>query len=279
MHDMYVIADAWKSKISWFYWDSTETWTYFTTDWFNPNLQDISEMKAILLWDDFQNISFQSITNVFYFGAWCSNMNPRRLVSLFEEVIPSSKINIDNDVLWAAYAWLWNKEWIVAILWTWSNTIHYSGKEILQNKWWHGILMWSEWSWMYLWNQLLHDYCFEVLPIDLQSELNQDRTVETLKNSIYSSANKYKEVASWSTRRSDHRWHPRVENTLYTIFNDFYDLTITRYNWYEELPLAIIWSVWYAFKDIVEKIGKQRWISEFTFLKKPITYMVEHILE
>jgi len=131
---------------------------------------------------------------------------------------------------------------------------------------------------MYLWNLVLHDYFFEVLPTDLQDELNKDWTVQTLKRAILQSQDKHKEIAKRSKRRSEHRGHPRVEEQLYSVFEKFFDLTITRYDSYQTYPLAVVGSVWMAFKDIVSDIATKRGITEVTFVKRPIEGLVKHYI-
>lgn len=275
---MYLIADAWKSKISWFYGQSPTEWEYFSTTGFNPNIQDIAVLDQIIHDFPLEQWYDKKIQHVCYLGAWCTSCDPQIMEDIFTKHFPDAILYIDNDLVWAAYAALWNKEWIVAILWTGSNTMHYDGHKLIERKWWHGILIWGEWWWMYLWNLVLHDYFFEVLPTDLQDELNKDWTVQTLKRAILQSQDKHKEIAKRSKRRSEHRGHPRVEEQLYSVFEKFFDLTITRYDSYQTYPLAVVGSVWMAFKDIVSDIATKRGITEVTFVKRPIEGLVKHYI-
>ncbi len=276
---MYLIADAGKTKIKWFYGASLEEWMYFSSDWYSPSFEAPEVLEQILKNKVFGHVEWDKISHVYYFWAGCRSQYPKSIIDVFKSLAPDSEITIDNDIIWAAMASVWKKRGIVAILWTGSNSALRNGNKMLERKWGHGILLWSEWSWWYLWNKLLHAYLYEILPNDLQEKLDEKWTKVTLKRSIYGSNDMYKEVASWSRFYSDHRGHDWIEEKLYECFKTFFDLTITRYEGYENLPLWIIGSVGRYFQDVVKQVALDSGVKEISFEQYPIGKLVNNLIQ
>ena len=130
---------------------------------------NIIEERIINNYEIFQ--SRKMVTDLFFYGAGCGTEPPKKLIQkVFQSIFKNSNFVIKEDTYAAVYACCNpGEKAIVSILGTGSNCSYYDGKEILQKITSLGYILMDDASGNYFGRQLIRDYYFGNMPIDLKS--------------------------------------------------------------------------------------------------------------
>ncbi len=207
------------------------------------------------------------IDRVWFYGAGIiSEEYSSKVCNAINSVIPQAQVNAFSDLTGAAVALLGDKEGIVAILGTGSNSGYYDGKEISSNVRAGGFILGDEGSGANIGKKLISDYVKGLMPEHLLEELEQSYslTYSSIVENVYRGALPSRYLAQFTYFVNEHRGEPYIQKLLEDVFTDFYKRNILQYNRYAELEIGIIGSVAVVFKDELVACGKKLGVNVST---------------
>ena len=158
----YLIADSGSTTCEWCIVNNNKK-TKFTTIGINPYFLSKQEIVAILLAEVLPQIGKKTIDNIYFYGTGLGNIANTIIVkSVLKTVFPTSKIDINTDMLAAARSLLINKKGIACILGTGSNIAFYDGKKNAKSSPGLGYILGDEGSGSYLGKKVLQYYLYNL---------------------------------------------------------------------------------------------------------------------
>jgi glucosamine kinase len=141
----------------------------------NPYIQDDSEIFLRLeIFFHNKEVEPQLITHVFYFGAGCSQSQQiLRIEKLLSRFFPDSRIEVQSDLLGAAFALCGDEPGFAGILGTGSNGCLFDGKKITSQMVSLGFWLGDEGSGGYIGKKVFADWLKNRLPLSLESSVSE----------------------------------------------------------------------------------------------------------
>ncbi|MEP7258932.1 MAG: N-acetylglucosamine kinase, partial [Flavitalea sp.] len=128
---MILIADGGSTKTSWCAIDTDGKQTYFNTEGYNPYFVEKEYIQQSLLASLPPEIFRDSVKEVFYYGAGCSDDKGKVILQAMKGIFPGSTTEVHLDLLASARAVLGSNPGFAAILGTGTNSCLYDGKKII----------------------------------------------------------------------------------------------------------------------------------------------------
>ncbi len=129
---MKLIADSGSTKTDWVILSDDVLVERFSTSGLNPIVMGIERFKKVVQAEMLPRIWSVEIDHIEFYGAGCTVEMQTVVKDYLKEVVPSAEeIIVDSDLMGACRAICGDKEGIVAILGTGSNSCLYDGKNIV----------------------------------------------------------------------------------------------------------------------------------------------------
>ncbi len=254
---MKLIADSGSTKTKWhLFADSIKVATDCVTSGINPFFQQSSEIVKTL--EKEFTLSRDNLTSVYFYGAGATNeIKKRELYIALESFFGINKIYIESDLLAAAHSLCGNKEGIVAILGTGSNSCYYNGHSVISNVSPLGYILGDEGSGAVLGKKLLADVLKKQLPqqlIKLFFETYDTTAAEILEN-CYRKPYPNRYMASFTRFLNTHQSQPEVRKIIYDSFSEFFTRNVAQYEKAFDLPVNFTGSIAWHFHSILESVA------------------------
>lgn len=280
---MMLIADGGSTKSSWCMINKeTEERIYFNTEGYNPYFTDTATIIESLLANIPEDLPVNQITNVYYYGAGCSNDEKNQIViKAMEEVFHRASVYVGHDLLAAARALLGTKPGFGAILGTGTNTCLYNGVDITQNIDSLGYFLGDEGSGSFIGKRLLRDYMREFLPTELKNAFIEHfgLTKEDILNALYNKPLPNRFLASFAKFVNEHIDHPYCKEVVREGFNAFFENLVSKYPNYKEYSFNCVGSVGYNFRDILIHMAEKYEMKVGKIIRSPIDDLVQFHLD
>lgn len=276
---MKLIIDCGSTKADWVIINDDNTVKQFKTEGFNPNYTDKKTISSIILNNNLYNIYIQDIKEIYFYGSGCGNENNCKLIyDILSSIFVNSKINVTHDMMAACHAISGDKEGIVCILGTGSNSCFYNGKEIADKAVSLGYILGDEGSGSYLGKALIRDYFYNKLPTHLSQKFKNeyDTDIYSVIEHIYHKEQVSQYLASFSRFLYENKDEKYVKNLCRDSFETFVDIFIKRYEIKEQTEIGFVGSIAYYFKDILYNILKDNNLKLGKVLKNPIEGLIEY---
>lgn len=278
---MILIADSGSTKTDWCVCNGTDKLSIVNTQGINPYHQSIDDIKTIICTEfipQIANISKESITEIYYYGAGCATEIKCNIIKdILAEHFTNARINVASDLLGAARALCKNSEGIACVIGTGSNSCLYDGKNIADNIPSLGYILGDEGSSVALGRRLLSDCFKRQLPANVANEFmaEYDLTMESVLENIYKKplANRY--MAQFTPFIAKHREIPQVHNILISCFTDFFKRNVIAYHkpW---LPVHFVGSVATVFSEELIETANSLGMKTGQFIQNPIDGIVSY---
>lgn len=278
---MILIADSGSTKTDWCVCNGTDKQCIVNTQGINPYHQSIDDIKTIICTEfipQIANISKESITEIYYYGAGCATEIKCNIIKdILAEHFTNARINVASDLLGAARALCKNSEGIACVIGTGSNSCLYDGKNIADNIPSLGYILGDEGSSVALGRRLLSDCFKRQLPANVANEFmaEYDLTMESVLENIYKKplANRY--MAQFTPFIAKHREIPQVHNILISCFTDFFKRNVIAYHkpW---LPVHFVGSVATVFSEELIETANSLGMKAGQFIQNPIDGIVSY---
>ena len=278
---MILIADSGSTKTDWCVCNGTDKLCIINTQGINPYHQSIDDIKTIICTEfipQIVNISKESITEIYYYGAGCATEIKCNIIKdILAEHFTNARINVASDLLGAARALCKNSEGIACVIGTGSNSCLYDGKNIADNIPSLGYILGDEGSSVALGRRLLSDCFKRQIPANVANEFmaEYNLSMESTLDSIYKKplANRY--MAQFTPFIAKHREIPQVHNILISCFTDFFKRNVIAYHkpW---LPVHFVGSVATVFSEELIETANSLGMKTGQFIQNPIDGIVSY---
>jgi glucosamine kinase len=274
-----LVADSGATKCEWCLIQPRKT-TIFVTQGLSPYFLGKEAMTDIIRKEVLPNLSKNtSIDSVHFYGTGLGNPNHAKMVNkVLKSIFPSSKIEVNTDILAAARALCGNENGIACILGTGSNSCYYNSKKIVKNRAGIGYILGDEGSGAYLGKKVVQYYLYETFDAELMEKFKKQyglSPTEILEN-VYQKplANRY--LASFTLFLAENRGHYMIENIIEDGLNDFFYQHLLKYKEIWEYPINFIGSVAFGFSDILQELCSAYEFKVGKILQKPMEGLIAY---
>ncbi len=278
---MKLIVDSGSTKTDWICIDDNSHVVFETqTLGLNPQVlsSNIIEERIINNYEIFQ--SRKMVTDLFFYGAGCGTEPPKKLIQkVFQSIFKNSNFVIKEDTYAAVYACCEpGEKAIVSILGTGSNCSYYDGKEILQKITSLGYILMDDASGNYFGRQLIRDYYFGNMPIDLKSNFKDKFDLEPgiIKDHLYKKPNPNTYLAKFAKFLIEHKDLEYCKELIQKGFNLFVKNQIKQFKDNEEIPLHFVGSIGFYLKTELELCLEKNGLKLGKVLRKPIDGLLKY---
>src|SRR5476649_1164303 len=190
---MILVADSGSSKTDWLLENSGGEPEEFKTDGLNPYFLTEKEIAKTIQTQGAELVKRNfKISEIFFFGAGCSNPDRREMISnALSQVFPKTFISVDSDLLGSAYATCGHEKGLCCVLGTGSNISFFNGEDIFEGKHGLGYVLGDEGSGTWFGKILVTDFLYGNMPADINAKFNDEYHLDkeiVIKN-VYQTAN------------------------------------------------------------------------------------------
>lgn len=252
---MILIADCGSTKTDWCAMEGKEVITRITTPGINAMMVTEEELMHFFRTEVHPYINNMDIDAVYFYGAGCTGgeINGRVARALASCVTGPTVIEVHSDLLAAARALCGNNAGIACILGTGSNSCRYDGEEIVEHVSPLGYVLGDEGSGAVLGRLLLGDVLKGQLPAHLCSSFLETYGLDRdeILRRVYREPNPARFMASVSGFLLDNIEEPAIHRLVLNEFKAFFVRNVAHYTGYKELPINVVGSIGYHFRDVL----------------------------
>ena len=267
---MLLVADSGSTKCDWILQDGKEK-KEFSTMGFNPFFHTHNDVFQELFNSDLSEYSTQ-VTHVYFYGAGCYNEAMQSEIQKgIEKFFTKAVVSVGHDLTGAVYATCGNNSGITCILGTGSNSCFFDGKTIYEEIPALGYILGDEGSGSYFGKQLLTDFLYKKLPLQIANELIRiGVTKDIIFENVYRKPHANVYLASFAKVLTKFKNEAYVLQVLSKGFNQFIDTHVMCFKNYKEVPVHFVGSVVYHNQDVLESILKEKGIKRGIVTRRPV---------
>lgn len=277
---MILIADSGSTKCDWLLTNlQGEKLNSFSTMGFNPMFHS----SEIIATEIKKNGGLTAVANqieaIYYYGSGNSSEHYNDIVKEgLKAVFANAQFHIHHDVMASAYATYTGEPCISCILGTGSNTFYFDGENLSQVKPALGYILGDEGSGTYFGKQLLQDYLYKKLPIELKKDLEQEYTISKaiIFDKLYSQPHANVYLASFGPFIAKHRKHPYFVELLQKGFTQFIKEHVLAYENAQQVPVHFVGSMAFYFQEELQQAACAHGITIGNIIQKPIDSLLEY---
>ncbi len=281
---MILVADSGSSKTDWLLENPGHAPEEFKTDGLNPFFLNEKEIVKIIQSQGAELIKRNHrISEIFFFGAGCSNPDRREIISnSLSQVFPKTLfVSVDSDLLGSAYATCGKEKGLVCVLGTGSNISFFNGEDIFEGKQGLGFVLGDEGSGAWLGKKLITDYLYGKMPADIaeafKQRFNPDK--ETIIKNVYQTHHASSYLASFARFLYEVRPSAYAQNLLTTGFTEFIETNIKTYPEYSDYKCHFVGSIAFHFSDELTALCKAHGVHVGKIIQKPINTLLDFVLK
>src|SRR5476651_1099058 len=186
---MILVADSGSSKTDWLLENPDGEPEEFKTDGLNPYFLTEKEIAKTIQTQGAELVKRNfKISEIFFFGAGCSNPDRREMISnALSQVFPKTFISVDSDLLGSAYATCGKEKGLCCVLGTGSNISFFDGEDIFEGKQGLGFVLGDEGSGSWFGKALVRDFLYGNMPAEIAKAFNERYHLdkETIIKNVY----------------------------------------------------------------------------------------------
>jgi len=280
---MILVADSGSSKTDWLLENPDGEPEEFKTDGLNPYFLTEKEIAKTIQTQGAELIKRNfKISEIFFFGAGCSNPDRREMISnALSQVFPKTFISVDSDLLGSAYATCGKEKGLCCVLGTGSNISFFDGEDIFEGKQGLGFVLGDEGSGSWFGKALVRDFLYGNMPPDIAKAFNERFHLdkETIIKNVYQrpKANSY--LATFARFLNEVRTSGYAQDMLKRGFSEFIETNIKTYPEYHSYKCHFVGSIAYQFTDELKALCKEQGIHVGKIIKKPIYELLDFVLK
>lgn len=274
---MILVADSGSTKTDWA--AIGDTVQRFQSIGLNP-LFFTDESLETTISGALADVTAEEVTGVYFYGSGCGlEVNRERLRKCFRSLFPNVReVDVDTDLVGAAIALFGQEKGIACILGTGANAGIYDGRTIVKTPLSLGYMLGDNGSGAVLGMQLIKLYLRGMLPPEVAAELEKDYGVEykNIIENVYKKERPNKYFASFSPFVAKHQQVKPIAEMLDHEFSEFFEYFVVPFYQEEKMPVRIIGSVGYYYRDVIARVGVRYGVSIDKIALKPIDLLIEH---
>jgi N-acetylglucosamine kinase-like BadF-type ATPase len=246
----------------------------------NPYYQTTEEIRTELSVQLIPKLDNQSISSIYFYGAGCAIEEKKSIVrEALKSLFDHASIEIESDLLGAARSLFQNNKGIACILGTGSNSCYYDGNHIIENISPLGFILGDEGSGAVLGKLLIADCLKNQLPLELKEKFltSYQLTPAEILDRVYKKPFPNRFLAQFAPFLLDHLEEPSIFNIVFDSFDAFITRNLMQYQ-LEDLPVGVIGSIGYHFKDVLEIVAFERNINITKVEQRPMEGLIQYTL-
>ncbi len=246
----------------------------------NPFITNQSRISEIIEDDFFLKTKSLPINTIYFYGAGCSTLKNKQLISdsFSRHFTFVENIIVDHDLMAAARAACGKNSGIAIILGTGSNSCLFDGTQITDHVLSLGFILGDEGSGSAIGKKWLIHFLYETAPIELMDafKLENNESVEEIFHKVYQSntANAY--LGSHTKFLLNHIQHPFVNELVKGCFQDFFENHILKYTNVQQHVINAIGSVAFVFQNQLKEVAKINGCKIGKVIQDPIDGLISY---
>ena len=232
---MIIITDSGSTKCDWIAVDENgiQLFDKIRTKGLNPAHLSPGELLGRIQENELLGIHKDEVKKIFFYGAGCGTEGPRlSLDQVLKSYFKNAEVTVAEDTLAAVYATVKNNEpAVVCIMGTGSNCTYYDGVTTHQKISSLGYTLMDDASGNYYGKQLIRDYYFNQMPVNLKVSFNEKYNLDPdfIKYNLYKQPNPNAYLASFAEFMFLNKDNQYIVDLIKSGFQDIcrkYDHTI-----------------------------------------------------
>lgn len=276
---MKAIIDSGGTKADWTIIQETEILVSFSSSGIQPFIQTKSEISQTIKKLVDQKPIIKAVDNFFFYGSGCSDPKQQNYISgIFNEFLPNAKMVVKGDLLGAAIACCGNKEGVVGILGTGSNSCLYDGTKIIDNIPSLGFILGDEGSGATIGKELVKSYFYGEMPKELENSFSEwipEGRSEVLDH-VYQKPNPNAYLASFAKFAFINKKSEFVQNLVKSAFEAFVKNQIKKYSFSPNNPVHFVGSIAAHWKEELSQVLKTNGLIIGNIITKPIEALTQY---
>ncbi len=271
---MILIADSGGTKTAWKL--LSDTTADIVTSGMNPYYHSVSALTSIIEKELLTQLP-DPISSIYFYGAGCSSSESRnKIISSMQPSFPGTDIHVHHDLLGAARALCKNKQGIVGILGTGSNSGYYDGINIVKNVPSLGYVLGDEGGGVHMGKLLLSDYLRSKLPATIHKEMSIFELTKTIiEKKIYIDPNPIAFLSSFSPFILENIQTEYMNRLVNNTFEKFVNDCLRGYKELNSVPLHFSGSIAYHFKSNLKNVLDKSNLLVGSIVKNPMIGLTE----
>ncbi len=277
---MILVADSGSTKTSWIALNKGgEIYFKIETEGLNPVvfskeiLHDriISKKELIEIRNE--------VDQLFFYGAGCGSKNASNfLKKIIQTVFVNAEIEIHGDNIAAVRSLQLDAAGIVCILGTGSNCSFFDGKLSHQKTASLGYIIMDEASGNYFGKQLIRDYFFYRMPVDLMRkfESEYDLNVDAIKENLYKKDNPNTYLAQFARFLIENKSNDYAKRTINSGLRLFVESHILQFEESKTVPVHFIGSIAYFLSDEIREVLEEYDMQLGKIIRHPILTLAQY---
>jgi glucosamine kinase len=271
-----LLAESGSTKTDWCLLKGNSEPVCVTTSGINPYLQTPVEIMSLLK----EELKIdRDVAKVFYYGAGAFNPVKREeLTETISAFFNVAAVEVECDMMGAARSLCGDKQGIVSILGTGSNSCYYNGDRIEERQASLGYIAGDEGSGNYMGKRVLQYYAYKTFDEELTAVFEQlfGKDIPGIIHRLYKEPFPNRYLAGFVRLLKQNRGHFMVENIIEDCLNDFFHNHLLKYRQSWSLPLYFTGSVAYEFSDVIETMCQQYEMELGAIVKSPLNGLIKH---
>ncbi len=274
-----LIADSGATKCEWCVLENGKKKKTIYTQGISPYFLSGPQIISLLEKELLPKLKKITVQEIYFYGTGLGNPNNVKIVkAVFKKLFPTSKTEVQNDLLAAARALCGKTKGIACILGTGANSCFYNGKKMVKNSPGLGYILGDEGSGAYLGKKVVQYYLYNTYDEELKARFEKRFMVtpmEILEN-VYKKplANRY--LASYAIFLAENRGHYMIENIIEDGLNDFFFTHLYKYRESWTHPIHFVGSIAFGFKDVLKELCSTYELELGRVLKAPMQGLIEY---
>lgn len=277
---MIAIIDSGSTKSDWILLTQGKVeHSRFSTIGLNPNFVDFKMIAKELNKSVELNMLRDNITKIFFYGAGCSHLLAKKKIKDgLESFFAKAHIEVNEDLLAAAYAAYFGKPSVICIIGTGSNSCFFDGKKFRDDTPSLGYIIGDFGSGNHLGKHLLRAHFQKQLPNDISEsfDLKFNLSREDVIQRIYHEPLPNKFLASFSKFIYEHRKAPVIQNMIYNSLHSFFVNQVLIYPESSTSEINFIGSISHFYEDILRDVARGLHLNVGHIVQKPIDRLVDY---
>lgn len=277
---MILIADSGSTKCDWICLNKDFSIAFKTiTMGFNPYFHSQATISTAIKQNEELHAHNSNVTAIYYYGAGCSSNALNKIVRQALKVsFPNAEIQVDHDLLGAAYAAYDGKENITCIIGTGSNSCHFDGQKVAEEVPALGFILGDEGSGSYFGKKLIAGFMYKQLPQEAYDAFKSTYEIDMadLVSNVYTKPHANVYLASFVRFISNYKTHPYFQEMLHRGMKHFLESHVLCYENSKNLPINFIGSVAYHFREAVQSAADELGLNIGEIVQRPAEKLVDY---
>lgn len=276
---MILIADSGSTKTSWCLIGDDAGLQTCQTRGINPFFLDQEEIKQLLK-DEF-SLEKESIASIYFYGAGCTPEKQPLLTTVLQEYFQTNQVEVRSDLWAAARSLCQDKEGIVCILGTGSNSCYYDGTSIVKNISPLGYILGDEGSGAVLGKKLIADILKNQLPPSIIRDFYDTYSLSAadILDKVYRQPFPNRFLAQFTFFIFKHIKEVEIQQLVENGLTEFIVRNVLQYEKAREIPIHFTGSIAFCLRDNLQRILDNNHLKMGNTTKEPLPDLIAYHLK